>query len=59
MGMCIGPIVIAMNVALLLLTYWFVCWLALVSCPSTNRSEIQLLHIHVINLVDDGEYNSD
>jgi len=31
--MCIGSIVIAMNVALELLTYWCVCWLALVSCP--------------------------
>ena len=32
MGMCIGSTVIAMNGALVLLTYWYVGWLALMSC---------------------------
>jgi len=35
MGMCIGSIVIAMNSALVLLTYWYVCWLELMSCPGS------------------------
>jgi hypothetical protein len=35
MGMCIGSIVIAMNGALVLLTYWYVCWLSLMSCPGS------------------------
>jgi hypothetical protein len=35
MGMCIGSIVIDMNGALVLLTYWYVCWLALMSCQGS------------------------
>jgi len=33
--MCVGSIVITMNGALVLLTYWYVCWLALMSCPGS------------------------
>ena len=35
MGMCLGLIVNAMNGALVLLTYWYVCWLALMTCPGS------------------------
>ena len=62
MGMCIDSIGIAMNGALVLLTFWYVCWLALMSCPGslcgllcngtvTTTSENVILSMHCENLL--------